>query len=273
MDSYQKKTEISGYHFRETEYTANHYVELERPKGKQICQRGIEPNPEEPIKEKQKSLASKQRTIRNIADIIHCNITKYSKFITLTFAETTLDRKEAMKCFKEFQIYYFRYFGVKLKYLCNQERQKDRGKKEGNEGSWHFHFVNFSDKYLDFKILDKCWPYGFVLTKRIKRPDQIHLYFAKYLHKQITDIKINQKAVTMSRSLKKPQIEYDTNVKHPLNAMTYEHTTNYYDCNETLLYRKYIREYNHSKVTPFGNVKRTYINRRILDGRDYYTLS
>ena len=269
---YSKKTVISGLHIEETEYTNNYFIELGRPRGRQICQRGIEPNPEEPIKEKRKSLASVNRTVKNISRVINSNITKYSKFITLTFAETTLDRAYAMKCFKIFQRNFLRLFGFKLKYLSNQERQHDRGKTEENLGTWHFHFVNFTDKFLNMKKLIKCWPYGHVDIAVIDRYENLYKYFAKYLYKQLNEIKVNQKAVTMSRGLKKPNILYDSKTEYPENTLIYEKKLSIYDCNEVFLRAVYTRDYDLSKRTKPCDVLYEFREIRIIDGISVYRL-
>lgn len=269
---YSKKTVISGLHIEETEYTDNYFIELDRPRGKQICQWGIEPNPEEPIKEKQKDTKYINRTVKNISRVINSNITKYSKFITLTFAETTLDRAYALKCFNQFRKNFERLFGFKLKYLCNQERQHDRGKIEGNLGTWHFHIVNFTDTYLNMKKLIKCWSYGHVDIAVIDRYENLYRYFAKYLHKQLNEIKVNQKAITMSRGLKKPNILYDSKTEYPENTLTYEKKLSIYDCNDVFLRAVYTRDYDLSKRTKSCDVLYEFREIRIEDGISVYRL-
>lgn len=47
--------------------------------------------------------------------------------------------------------------GFELRYLYVLERQKERGEKEGNEGSIHAHIIIFNDEYIPFEVINKHW--------------------------------------------------------------------------------------------------------------------
>jgi len=155
---------------------------------------------------------SYQRALDNLIWTIDSNITPYSKFITLTFSKAELEFTEAMKKFNSFTKLFKRRFNFKLQYSRIAERQRKRGLKENNEGSWHFHIIVYIDKKLDFKLLKKCWPYGSIDLKVIDFQKNIALYFGKYFTKQKSDVAINKKLVSHSQGLKKPTIIYGNDI-------------------------------------------------------------
>ena len=139
--------------------------------------------------------------------LIDANAGKYSKFITLTFAKTILDRDEAFAKFKQFRKDFQRMFGYPLEYVQVTEHQKKRGAKEGNEGSLHFHLVVFNEKKLPFVKLKKIWgKYGSLDIKKIDSTNNLGVYMAKYLTKE--EQQLNKKGFTSSANLQKPIIEY-----------------------------------------------------------------
>ena len=87
---------------------------------------------------------------------VWANITPHSKFLTLTTADTVLDVKE----FRQRMSVFFKAMkrdGYNLRYLYVLERQKERGEKEGNEGSIHAHIIIFNDEYIPSEIIKKHW--------------------------------------------------------------------------------------------------------------------
>ena len=208
---YQKKAIISGNHIRILEvigmYIGYGYESKKRNFNKSL--------------EGEKENKSLRRAQDNLVQTINCNVNKHSKLITLTFKEPITERTDAIKKFKVFQKYFKRYYNEKLKYCGVTERQKKRGKKEGNEGAWHFHLVVFNNQYLDIQQLDKLWIYGHADYQKIDSVDNLGRYLGKYLSKQKTDIKINEKAVIKSQGLKKPLTVYDSQIPYRLeNAPT-----------------------------------------------------
>jgi len=128
----------------------------------------------------------------------------------------------AVNRFKVFQKYFLRKYGEKLCYIGVLERQKKRGVKENNQGSWHFHFVIFNNKKLDFDILKECWPFGSVDIKKIDSVDNLGRYLGKYLSKA-NENGLNKRSVLKSHGLKKPIISYDDLP----NDMTVSYRTQY----------------------------------------------
>lgn len=157
--------------------------------------------------EGQKTEANLQRTRNALVLLIDANAGKYSKFITLTFAEAQLDRNQAFKKFNQFRQDFQRTFGYPLRYVLVIEHQKKRGAKEGNEGSLHFHLVVFNEKKLPFPQLKKIWgKYGSVDIKKVDSEHNLGVYMAKYLTKE--EQELNKKGFTSSANLQKPIIEY-----------------------------------------------------------------
>ena len=169
-----------------------------------------------------------QRTRNEMILLIDCNVTRYSKFITLTFANTVLDRKEAFKYFNQFRQDFKRKFGYPLKYVLVNEHQKKRGLKEGNEGSLHFHLVVFNERKLPFKDLKSIWgKYGSIDVKKIDYSHNLGVYMAKYLSKEVMEI--NKKGYTSSQGLIHPTIEYLPHNYSPEKFADYQNTYTLYN--------------------------------------------
>lgn len=157
------------------------------------------------------------RSRDNVMDTINANVTPYSKFITLTTAEAVLDRDQFLKMFKMFQKYFKRTFGYRMPYVGIMERQKKRGLKEGNAGSWHIHLAVFIQEKLNIHDLIKCWKYGHLDIVVLKNEGDIGRYMMKYLSKDNYDIGINKKMLFKSRNLKAPSIYTTDNIIIPGN--------------------------------------------------------
>ena len=171
--------------------------------------------------EGEKSEANLQRTRNALVLLIDANAGKYSKFITLTFAQSELDRKKAFDKFKQFTKDFNKMFGYPLRYVLVVEHQKKRGAKEGNEGSLHFHLVVFNEKKLPFAQLKKIWgKYGSVDIKKVDSEHNLGVYMAKYLTKE--EQELNKKGFTSSHNLQKPTIEYlpHNYVPHEISAFS-----------------------------------------------------
>lgn len=138
-------------------------------------------------------------------DTINSNITPYSKFITLTTAETCLDRETFITWFNTFRVQFQRKFGYKLPYVGIMERQKKRGIKEDNLGSWHIHLAVFIQQKLDLDLLISCWTRGNLNIEKVHSGD-IGLYMMKYLSKDNEDIEKNKKVLFKSLNLKEPSV-------------------------------------------------------------------
>jgi hypothetical protein len=156
---------------------------------------------------------SLQRARSNLFLTIAANVGRYSKFITLTTKEIVLNRNEFLKMFNQFTKNFYRIFGYKLKYVAVLERQKLRGLKENNLGSWHIHIVAFNESKLNYEKLKTAWCfYGSIDIKRLRDYTHIPVYLMKYLTKEV--VNINNKAIIKSHHLKKPVVIYDINEFH-----------------------------------------------------------
>lgn len=146
-----------------------------------------------------KSKLSLYRTRMNLVDTINTNLTKYTKFITLTYAENMLDRERANYDLKQFTKRYKRLTGENLRYIGLLERQE--------RGALHFHLVVFMDKYIPYQTIHDLWKQGYTDIKKVKTGD-IGRYIAKYLTKEAVDdiTKANEKIIYRSRGLTKPTI-------------------------------------------------------------------
>jgi len=157
--------------------------------------------------EGEKAESNLQRTRNALVLLIDANAGKYSKFITLTFAEAELDRKKAFDKFKQFTKDFKKVFGYQLRYVLVIEHQKKRGIKEGNAGSLHFHLVVFNESKLPFSHLKHIWgKYGSIDIKKVDSQHNLGVYMAKYLTKE--EQQLNKKGFTSSHNLQKPIIEY-----------------------------------------------------------------
>ena len=181
---------------------------------------------------------------------IDCNVTPNSKFMTLTFANPVLDRKEAFAKFKQFTKDFKKLFGYPLKYVLVAERQKKRGLKEGNDGSWHFHLVVFNERKLPFKDLKSIWgKYGSIDIKKIDYSHKLGVYMAKYLSKEVMEI--NKKGYTSSQGLIHPTIEYLPHNYSPESFADYQNTyTLYNPDDENTINLCSFKEYHHIERKP-----------------------
>ena len=153
------------------------------------------------------------RARQNVRRIIWANLTPHTKFLTLTSAETLLDVKE----FRRKQTTFFQSMkrsGYDLEYLYVLERQKERGLKEGNEGTIHSHIVIFNDEYIPFEIINKCWKWGSTdihVLNELKydngeRVKDLGAYVCKYLTKE-AELEWGSRSYNCSKNLKRP-IDY-----------------------------------------------------------------
>jgi hypothetical protein len=162
----------------------------------------------------EKNEYSIRRSKSNLFLTVSSNITPYSKFMTLTTRRTTLERDDILIMFNQFRKNFMRIFNTKLKYVGVLERQKKRGLKENNEGSWHIHLIVFNDEKLVFVKLKQAWTsFGSIDIKAIKHYTHIPVYLMKYLTKET--IGLNKKSIIKSQGLKKEEIIYHHDIIIP----------------------------------------------------------
>ncbi len=122
------------------------------------------------------------RARQNIRRLVWSNQSKYTKFVTLTYAKTTLDIKKVRRDITTF-VQGMRRCGYDMKYLYVLENQKERGKKEHNNGCIHVHMLLFIDKYIPKEDLERCWKHGYIGIETIDNVRNLGAYVCKYITK------------------------------------------------------------------------------------------
>lgn len=145
------------------------------------------------------------RSRQNVRHIIWANMGRYTKFVTLTYAETVLDRKKVRRDITTF-VQAMRRLGYDMKYLYVLEHQTKRGKKEGNEGCLHVHMVLFIDQYIPKSDLEKCWKHGWIDINAIDDVRDLGAYVCKYITKE-NSAEFGSRVYGVSLGLKRPLIE------------------------------------------------------------------
>lgn len=144
-----------------------------------------------------------QRARASIRRYIWTNITKYSKFVTLTYADSCLDYDAVVYDFKQFIKNLGRKGFKNIPWLYVTEHQKERGVKEGNEGSLHIHAVLFIDDFIHYDVIRECWKKGSVDIHAIDKVNNMGAYVCKYLTKEEFDL-YYKNSYHISRGLQKP---------------------------------------------------------------------
>lgn len=156
----------------------------------------------EPLEKRRDNMLRSRQRVRHI---IWSNMGRYTKFVTLTYAETVLDQKRLRRDITTF-VQAMRRLGYDMKYLYVLEHQTKRGEKEGNEGCLHVHMVLFIEEYIQKSDLEKCWKYGWVDIHAIDDVLDLGAYVCKYITKE-NSAEFNAHVYGVSRGLKRPQIE------------------------------------------------------------------
>lgn len=146
------------------------------------------------------------RSRQNVRRIIWSNMGQYTKFITLTYAETVLDRETVVKDIKTF-VLAMRRRGYDMKYLYVLENQKERGEREGNEGCLHVHMVLFIDEYIPYEVLNQCWKKGSTNINAIDSVRNLGAYVCKYITKDSCRV-WGSHVYGVSRGLNRPVEEH-----------------------------------------------------------------
>ena len=138
---------------------------------------------------------SLRRTKSRIVRLVDSN-PDLKTFVTLTFKENISDLREANLIFKSF-IKRLKRKVKDLKYLAVPEFQK--------RGAVHYHvLVNFE---MENKKLADIWNQGFVMINKIKHVNRIGAYVAKYISKDLFDLRyFGMRKILSSRNLAKPII-------------------------------------------------------------------
>lgn len=145
------------------------------------------------------------RARKSIRQIIWSNQSKYTKFITLTYADTVLDIKKVRYDISKF-IKNMKNKGYNMKYLYVLENQRERGLKENNEGCLHVHMVLFIDKYIPKEDIDKSWKKGFTKINVIENVVNLGAYVCKYITKDNLQ-EFGKRTFSCSLGLERPEEE------------------------------------------------------------------
>lgn len=151
---------------------------------------------------RQDNLYRARQTVRRL---IWTNQTKYTKFVTLTYADTVLEVKQVQRDITTF-VQRMRRNGYEMRYLYVLEHQKERGNREENDGCLHVHMLIFNDKYLDHETLEKRWGHGFVKINALENVQNVGAYVCKYITKDnVTEF--GRRTFACSNNLSRPKVE------------------------------------------------------------------
>lgn len=133
-----------------------------------------------------KRLDNLLRARQQVRRIIWSNECMYTKFLTLTYAETELSPKAVRRAVTTF-VQAMRRRGYEMKYLYVLEHQKKRGAKEGNAGSLHVHMVIFVRQKIKIEDIKACWKHGSENINARKNIKNLGAYVSKYITKDNLD--------------------------------------------------------------------------------------
>lgn len=146
----------------------------------------------------EKNYQDRQRVRKtNVRQLVTCNFSEHSKFITLTFRKNLMNVKQANYEFKKF-IGRLTYFNEKkaFKYLAVIEFQQ--------RGAVHYHMIADLD-FIPVGMLQTLWGQGFVKINDISHVDNVGAYVVKYMNKDTSDPRLQGlKAYNCSRGLTRP---------------------------------------------------------------------
>lgn len=145
------------------------------------------------------------RARKTIRQVIWSNQTKFTKFITLTYAETVLDIKKVRYDISKF-VKNMKNRGYDMKYLYVLENQRERGLKENNDGSLHVHMVLFIDKFIPKKDIDESWKKGYTGINAIEDIRNLGAYVCKYITKDNLQ-EFGKRTFSCSLGLDRPEEE------------------------------------------------------------------
>ena len=139
------------------------------------------------------------RARRDLRRIVNSNVEKYSKFLTLTFADNVKDISYANNEFKKFIKRLNYYLDFKVAYSGVIEFQK--------RGAVHYHIIFYNTpQKLNIDDLRGIWRHGYIKLNVITNVDNVGAYICKYMTKCEDEEKLRGKKMYFnSRGLKKPE--------------------------------------------------------------------
>jgi hypothetical protein len=197
MESYNKKIVVSGNMIEVYKYKNPIYYG--KPKKQIVKQNRINENDEKRKKELQRR--SSIRAKKDLTRIIHCNVKKGSKFLTLTYKDNIMDLDIANNEFKKFIKRLNYKYNLNLKYTAIVEFQ--------DRGAIHYHAILYN---LTGRIapdeLETIWGNGFIKINEIQNTyddiEKVKNYMLKDIMKN--DIKlVGRKRYFNSRGIKRPE--------------------------------------------------------------------
>lgn len=137
---------------------------------------------------------------RNTAKmLVETNLTPFTKFVTLTYANAARGREQLTTDFKAFIRRLNRYLHKNTKYLYVLEQGKKSTKR------WHVHCVLFHDAFIPTRDLKALWSHGHVKINAVDSQSNIGLYLVKYLTKET--LALNKKGYIRSQNLIQPKAQ------------------------------------------------------------------
>ena len=203
---YNFKVVVSGKHVEVYKYKKQVWREFESNKEDKPQKEPKQLNAFEQMEiMKQKQQYSINRTRTEIRRLINSN-PQLTKFMTLTFAKSTTDLKEANYIFNQF-IKRMNYKYPDFKYLAIPEFQKDIdhfGKIKPNGGSVHYHLL-CEMPFIHYREITEIWGQGNIDIRTLNNVDNIGAYVCKYLSKDMFDERtFGKKKFFRSQSLSEP---------------------------------------------------------------------
>lgn len=169
------------------------------------------PDSVEPDSERSKIFSNLRRARSTIRQLVWCNLTEYTKFITLTYKETVLDINILNKDMQNFFRKLKRKMNFQPAYIWVPEPQRSRGLTENNSGCLHVHIVLFNCEKIPLDVLNSCWPHGRTDIRilngcRLSDDEKIKsaaAYLSKYISKD-NIIDFGKHSFRSSLNLKRP---------------------------------------------------------------------
>ena len=184
--TYDLKVVVSGKQVELYKYKKNVWREYETNKDEVLEKKPKQLDIFEQEKLKQQRIQfSINRTKTEIRRLVNSN-PQLNKFMTLTFANSTTDLKEANYIFNQF-IKRIAYRYPDFEYLAVPEFQKDEdyhGRKKEHGGSVHYHLL-CNLPYVEMDALEWLWGQGMVNIRQIGKVNNLGAYMSKYLGKEL----------------------------------------------------------------------------------------
>lgn len=152
---------------------------------------------------KEQNYKQRQRLRRNrIRQLICANFDSSSKFVTLTFRDTTdFDIKDVKACNKQFKqfVQRMKYRYPDFLYVAVIEFQD-----KNDRGAVHYHMI-CNLPYIRKSDLAEIWQNGFVKINAIDKVDNVGAYVIKYMTADMDDKRLcGIKAYNRSKGLQEP---------------------------------------------------------------------